>query len=317
MRWLRFVRLGLCCWATVAVVACGGAPPGSVTPEALGALGVHAHGSWMMPQASGADLIYVTDVKTDGVLIYSYPGGKMMGHLAGFGSPRGECVDAAGDVWIADAGGDDIVEYAHGGTQPLAALNTAGPPTGCSVDPVTGNLAVSGGVSGLSVTIFRHMRNGWGSAHRFSDVSMGAAAFCGYDAAGNLFVDGVGTKTGAFTLAELPRLHRSFAAVKLRQAIGAPGQVQWDGSALAIGDAAASPAVVYRFTISAGVGTKVGSTALGSSREIRQFWIQTGTLIGPDPAKSNVGLWNYPAGGSPTQTLSGGHAFGAVVSLAQ
>ena len=68
--------------------------------------------------------------------------------LSDSNSPYGECVDKAGDVFVADFGGNTgtpaILEYAHGGTKPIATLSDPGYyPESCSIDPTTGNLAVT------------------------------------------------------------------------------------------------------------------------------------------------------------------------------
>jgi hypothetical protein len=270
----------------------------------------------MAPEAKSADLLYVT-AKTGDVLVYGYPGGKPVGTLTGFGDPRGACVDTAGNVFIADAGADDVVEFAHGGTQPIAALDTSGPPLGCSVDSVTGSLAASGGVSGVAVTVFRKTQRGWSTPNRYVDDAMSVPGFCGYDGNGNLFVDGVAAKSGTFALALLRPRARKLTPVAVHQTIAAPGQVQWDGAALAIGDAKASPAVAYRFSVGRNAVKEIGAVTLDGSGPMHQFWIQGGTLIGPDPRHGSVKFWNYPAGGAPSQTIMSSNAFGAVVSPAQ
>ena len=93
--------------------------------------------------------------------------------------------------------------------------------------------------------------------------------------------------------------------------------MQWDGTYVAVGDAAASPSVLYQFSISGGAGTEAGSTTLGNTTTVRQFWIQGGTIVAPDLGGHDVGLFNYPAGGSPGNTIAGVSAYGATVSLAQ
>ena len=88
-------------------------------------------------------------------------------------------------------GASQIVEYAHGGTVAIATLSRPGEyPEGCSVDPVTGNLAVTNFYSsagGGSVSIYAGAR---GSPQLYSDPAIVNYRFCGYDARGNLFVDG-------------------------------------------------------------------------------------------------------------------------------
>ena len=82
------------------------------------------HGrSWMAPQAKRDSLLYITDVGTNAVYAYSYPKGTLLGTLTGFDAPFGECVDNKGDVFIANIEASNILEYAHGGTSPIATLS--------------------------------------------------------------------------------------------------------------------------------------------------------------------------------------------------
>ena len=65
--------------------------------------------------------------------------------MTGFNDASGACSDANGNVWITNAfqdsyAGGTLVEYAHGGTAPIATLEDQGyfVPVACSVDPRTG-----------------------------------------------------------------------------------------------------------------------------------------------------------------------------------
>src|ERR1700722_2011598 len=79
------------------------------------------------------------------VLVYSYPGEKQLQDLQTAETPAGMCADAAGDVWITySPPTPQLVEYAHGGANPIATLNFPGQhPNGCSIDPNSGNMAVT------------------------------------------------------------------------------------------------------------------------------------------------------------------------------
>jgi hypothetical protein len=77
----------------------------------------------MLAEAKSDDLLYISDVDT--VTVYSYPKGKHVGTLKGFYRPLGECVDNAGNVFIAD-GRDSILEYAHGGKKLIQTLTLSG-----------------------------------------------------------------------------------------------------------------------------------------------------------------------------------------------
>ena len=100
--------------------------------------------SWMAADARKNDLLYVSNSTTNHVYVYTYPQGKPVGTLTGFDQPAGLCVDNAGDVFVTNLFASTVVEYAHGGATPIATLQDPGyAPHGCSIDPITGNLAVT------------------------------------------------------------------------------------------------------------------------------------------------------------------------------
>ena len=271
--------------------------------------------SWMAPEAASEDLLYLSDVAANDVKVYSFRKGRLVGTLTGFGEPRSECADEAGNVWIADIEGRDVIEYPHGGTKPIASLDTFGVPLGCSVDSDGHFLAVAGGVSGTILSIYREGSHGrWSNPTRYSDSALRVPYFCGYDSNGNLFIDGLTkSKAGRFTLVELRRRSKTFESIAVSQAIDTPGQVQWDGKDLAIGDSGLAPSVAYRFSISGRKATEVGMTTLDGTTSVRQFWIAGDTLVGPD-FRRNAGFWRYPAGGAPIKSITRVHSYGAAVS---
>lgn len=301
-----FVRrylLVMCCIS--AVTGCGGAQIPS-TPQGQ---------PWMSPDAQSADLLYLSNVSTNHVDVFSYPQGKRVATLTKFGQPRAECADRFGNVWIADIQGYDVVEYPHGASKPIAALSTPAAPRGCSVDPKGGKLAVTSEARHVVVAIYHRSARGiWSDPKEYGDGSIRSVRFCGYDADGNLFVDGVG-KNSAFQLAELPRNGKSFEDVTVKTHIASPGQVQWDGTYLAIGDAGVTPSVIDRFSVKEGKATKISSTQLDDTKSVRQFWIDGSRVIGPD-FDAPVGFWKYPAGGSATKRITTVRGYGAAVSLA-
>jgi hypothetical protein len=277
----------------------------------------------MLPEAVGRDLLYITKPFYPGprdAYVYTYPQGKLVGRLAGLGAPEGECVDKEGNVFIVNSYVDTydsaVYEYAHGGTSPIATLYIpyAGA-TGCSIDPTSEKLAVSGGSRAAVVSIFAYKpKRGWRFPKTYTVPNTSYGSFCGYDAKGNLYFDGT-NQSQAFELAELPSGSDSFTTVTLNQSISAPGQVQWHDKYLAIGDAGVSPSVIYQFSISGSSATEVGSTTLSGSKRVEQFWIQGNAVIGPDYSGTDAGFWPYPSGGSATRTISLNSPFGATVSL--
>jgi hypothetical protein len=304
------------CAALVMLSACHGSPAQSGTlPNVVSSAELGKSVSWMALEAASEDLLYLSDVVANDVKVYSFREGRLVGTLTGFGKPRSECADEAGNVWIADIEGRDVIEYPHGGTKPIASLDTFGVPLGCSVDSAGHYLAVAGGISGAIVSIYHEGSHGrWSDPKRYTDSAMRIPYFCGYDSNGNLFIDGLTkSKAGRFTLVELRRRSKSFESIAVSQAIDTPGQVQWDGKDLAIGDSGVAPSVAYRFSISGSNATEVGMTTFDGTISVRQFWIAGGTLVGPD-FNRNAGFWRYPAGGAPIKTIARVHSYGAAVS---
>jgi hypothetical protein len=318
--------------AAIALLTACNAHGGNALPPGTGG-GIAApslrsqQGSWMTPDAKSQALLYVSDFGTNDIYVFSFPNGKLVGTLTGFDSPGGECVDASGNVFITnEATAPNILEYAHGGTTPIATLSDpAGNPLSCSIDPVSGDLAVANTQGATSnaqgnVAIYRKAR---GKPKVRTDLNVPEVFYCGYDDAGNLFIDGENIGS-SFEFAELPVNGRRFKNITLQQRIGFPGSVQWDGKNVTVADAGSSiTPTIYRFAIEHAKGDLVGTTLLDTANDIGQTWI---TPASGKAAKQNVvaaesgtvGIWKYPAGKAPLRTLTGfTNPFGVTVSYAQ
>ncbi len=73
------------------LAGCGGGQSGSSTLPAS-TIPSHAKAkghSWMLPGASGSDLVYISSY-TNVVYVYSYPDGALVGTLTGFNDPSGD-----------------------------------------------------------------------------------------------------------------------------------------------------------------------------------------------------------------------------------
>jgi hypothetical protein len=276
--------------------------------------------SWMAPSAKTQNLLYISDDGTNDVYVYSWPGGKLLGKLRGFWYPQGECVDKKGDVWVVDMGAQQLVEYAHGGTKAIATLRLAGySPSGCSIDPTTGNLAVtnvegdSEGADGY-VEIYKKAR---GNPTIYEDKNdIDHYFFCGYDDNGNLYVDGARAFPPfyGFGLIEMPAASGTFTNIALDQIIDYAGAVQWDGKYVAVADTLEH--VIYEFTITGSNGTETGSTPLDGGSYVLQFWVQGAIVAGANGGTGNVMFWKYPTGGGAIKTLTDfTDPVGTVVSL--
>jgi hypothetical protein len=250
----------------------------------------------MLPEATSNDLMYVSNGNGT-VTVYSYPQGKMVGTLLGFDVPEGECVDAAGNVFVTVYDLGKIFEYAHGGTKPLAKLSGTEEPWSCSVDPTSGNLAVDTTAFGGPVSIYAHAKG----SPKIYGIGI-QAPWCGYDNKGNLFVSGTGSPPLGF-LEELPRGSSGFVDVSVYGSGKAypAGAVQWDGRYLAVGDGGEGGMDINRFAVTKGTATKKGEgTFIGSTTTV--FWIY-GTTIAALNDHANIGIWKYPAGGYPTKIV--------------
>jgi hypothetical protein len=310
----RTTLLILAAVATV-LAGCKGAPGSALSAQSTPSGAVTRTASWISPAAKNGDLLYISggsssDSKVD---IFTYPKGKAAGELTGLAYPSGMCVDQAQDVFVTELDGPrDIVEYAHGGTTPIATLNDPDEfPIGCSVDPTTGNLAVAneiGTYGSGSVSIYL---GATGSPQGpYSDSAFHEIWFCGYDDLGNLFIDGV-NGSDQFQFAELPKGSSSFTNISLNQRFHWPGGIQWDGTYVAVGDRQGG--VIYQ-TNGAG-GKVVHMTHLTGVGILSQFFIDGKTVIAPNNAKAM--FYRYPRGGKAFKTFGVmSFPFGAVVSNA-
>lgn len=300
--------------------------PNGLPPSAARPLHAVPERPWMAPEARREDLLYVSD-NNGRVDVFSYPTGARVGTLSGFAAPAGLCSDKAGHVFVTDTPGQDVVEYAHGGKNPIATLSDFGYyPDGFSVDPTTGNLAVTNYSSELkngpgNVAIYTHAK---GSPTSYTDQAFNEYFFCSYDDRGNLYIDGVNSGTTQTEFAELPAGSGSFTDITLDHRIGYPGAVQWDGRYVAFEDVSSD--VVYRVKVEGSQGTVVRTAHFRRQHAdlLVQFWIASPTIIMPYGnvyrSMREVGFWAYPRGGSAVKTLRVAGAtelFGVTVSLAK
>lgn len=250
-----------------------------------------ARGAWMASGAQTRDLLYVSDRKDGGVYVYSYPEAKSQGRLPNVRA-NGLCSNNNGDVFIPQ--GNEVLEYVHGGMRPIAVLRNplGGAVQSCSVDTTTGNLAVSGGKSGIAI-----YANAKGGAKIYrAGGGYGAVA---YDDEGNLFIESTTRK-----LFELHKGGSRFTDVAWNGTRPPHlGSVQWDGEYLAIQSPGnrATPTTVFRYAVSGARATLIGETKLKGAGSPLQLWIHGGNIVVP----SSAGLlfYSYPQGGSPLKSI--------------
>jgi hypothetical protein len=262
----------------VLVAACAGgaqppigSPVGTVpaTTRVTGNGGVR---SWMAPQAKTKDLLYVA---SGDVEVYTYPQGALVGQLTGFGQPVGTCTDKAGDVYITDREKNTVVEYAHGGSEPIETLPVPGnDPESCAVDPKSGDLAVATiGTEygeGANVAVY-HDAQGTPAAYTYAPIE--GFYYCAYDGAGDLFVDGAPAKGYGydFEMAELARGGTSLEAFSLTGGNPWAAPLQWNRDYLTVGQPV--PPYISQYALEAGYGKFVAWTKLTGAYDAFQFII--------------------------------------------
>jgi len=273
------------------------------------------------PAAKAGALLYISDTIKSIVNVYSYPQGELLNTLTAVKDPEGLCADEAGNVWVVETAYSKIVEFARGGTKPIATLTDGQEyPDGCAVNRRNGDLAVAnnndGGSEPGSVAIYQGAR---GRPTIYSDRAIWFVYFLDYDGSGNLFVDGTSWSNHGrrFRFAELPRGSDNIVNLKVSGAkIKFPGDVQYNNGSVAIGDG--KRPVIYQTTD----GTVTGHTSFHDLCKVTEFFIEGAHVIAPNtcgtvgqPGREDVLIYNYPAGGAPIKRLIGFEVpFGVVVT---
>jgi hypothetical protein len=302
----RFLGVGM----IVALLAgCGGAQTSAVPQGAIAQSLIHKG-------ASERQLLYlgewkwVSSRRVGQTLILSYPSGHKVATINNFGPM---CTDSSGDVYVQTA--STLTEYAPGGTSPIAqATLSGGWGLGCAVDTTTGDIAACGGES-INTNPYSI---GWVAIYPNLNQTPTVLTndhqvwydFCGYDDAGNLFLDGFCDCSGGFS--ELPEGATQF--IDFPNTVEFEGPVQWDGKYITVEyptRGGSGGQLIWRVTVSGSSVSIVGTTwirAFGGDEE-QYTWIEGSTVVKPygkSQKNDEVGYWPYPKGGSkPSKVLKG------------
>jgi hypothetical protein len=274
----------------------------------------------MAPNLKNQDLLYIAN--TGGgvhgnpygdVSVYTYPEGESVGILKGFKEAYGLCVDRAGDVFVANTGGETIVEYAHGGKTPIETLRDNGTPMGCAIDSTTGDLAVTNSCDGPigscypsgTVLIYKRAK---GTPKALTDPFTAQMFYCAYDKDGDLFVDGGSAFRSPISLAELRKGSTAFRKIALRLT-GTPGFLRWVDTHLAVDRADGN--AIYQYDIFDDHARRVNTTSLKGLKNgsgTNQFWVVGRSVVAPvvnsiKYPNGFVEFFKYPTGGQPTKLI--------------
>lgn len=252
-------------------------------------------------------LAYVSDgIST--VYVYSFPQLQTVGKLTGFSQLEGLCVDNAGDVWVADYGGQKMEEFAHGASKPKSTLKLDDyqTPVACSVDRKTGDLAVTAWRGNTGPGYLNIFKKAAGKAKTLTDSAFFYMDGVAYDPKGNLFIDGSFGTSNKFEFAELKSGASKFTPISIAQHIKYPGGVQYDGKYITVGDAEAE-----RIYATSGKNV-VRTTALAGATVVNGFFIDGTAVICAD--EGMIQIYKYPAGGTASLSVDASNATSVVIS---
>lgn len=276
-------------------------------------------GSWTRVASSTGPFIYGAAYGAY-VNIFTFSG-QQVGALFGFGEATGVCSDGSGDVFVLDSQRDLIYEYLPGGSLPVYVFDDRyETPSGCAVDPTTGDLAVANtklpGHNNIpNVAIF--VPGSYEPPTLYTTPYIGSYSFCTYDPAGNLYVDGLGAEQ-ELELAELPAGTNQLVRIPvsgINNHHHKPAAVQWDGQYLAVGDRLAG--VIYRISVSGSVAT------IFQTVTIRGWYHRTAAnfdIVGKKllfPAFEKLFFYKYPAGGRKITGFIGDVGYSITVTNSQ
>lgn len=295
-----------------------------------------------------ARLLFVSDPKANTITIFSLPGLKFKGTLAGLSRPHGLCADhSTGYIWATNTGTQQILEYNRAGSVVQTLSDSSGKPTSCSVDEVA-----VGNVINTSPSPSPSPMSGPGETY----VYVGGVPGKSIDVPGMYYVNGIAyqdapnlymagrTKGGVFVLGELPAGSTTPQVITVTGGtINFPGMVQWDptDNYLAVGDRQCGTprtTCVYLISISGSSGTikrqitfdaynghvicDMAQGVIGGSG--KNMYLAGGdNEVGGDVepackyAKTSVYRWAFPAGGMPIEhntSKAPAHPFGTAIS---
>ena len=326
MKHLAFTCCGL--FAALALLAgCGGSTESALTPFSAQRVSSEQNGSWMSPLAGRkSKLLYVSEFNGNDVTVYDYPSGTQVGMLTGFSSPAGQCVDAKGNVYIANSGDGSVDEFAHGGSTPIKTFATSGDAFGCSVDKAN-DLAVTDflgpSYSAGSVTIFPKGRHKGVVYSNPTDCYYIWSA--GYDDQGNLVMVAENKASEAVTFCAVLKGSKSLTTLTASGfTIYSPNSTMWDGKYIALGDQQIGGGLqsgVIEATLSGSTLTSHGQVVLGDTCQGDYTHVVQPFIVGRKNTPINdrhsrviaganefchadLRLWRYPAGGTPFKSFT-------------
>jgi hypothetical protein len=300
----------------------------------LAAPNVHSdhHKSWVSPDMKKAHrLLFISDIDTDDVYIFTMPAMKLRGTLTGFDGPQGMCSDRSGNIWVTNTKSAEIQQYSRTGKL-LKTIDDPGYyPVGCAVNEKNGDLAVTNirttsGASG-NVTVY----SSGSDPQMLANPDQTESYFPAYDAKGNLYVNGRGGSSNGIMISECPPGSSSCSTLTVSGVtLNVPGGLNWNKATghLVVDDPKCNNvwgSCLYSMFISGSTATLTGTTPLhdvnGGGCDVDQGVFApkdryfAGGCIAQGSNPASVGRWKFPAGGNPTHSnASVEYPVGAAIS---
>lgn len=286
----------------------------AIHPMALHQLGLRSGGVVSPDKKKKSSYAYISGIYTDEIYVYDFSKGKFGNSVgtitSGISEPQGICATKS-DVWVANTGTSQLLEYAGGSTTSNGSLTDTGEyPVDCAVskkgDMAASNIISTAG-SGGNVVVWA---GGKGSPTAASCSNMYEYYFLTYDKSGNIWVDGHNS-SGDFAFCEIPSGKTTGNAITLNINPLFPGGVQMHGKYVTILDQEGS--VIDEYTVSGSTGTEAATIPLSESGDdLVQDWFS-----GKDVVAGNLTLGQGDSftdkGGAPISTASASEALGIAI----
>jgi len=269
--------------------------------------------SWMRKPPKGIKgTLWASNLELATVDLISYPGGTLIGQVAGFSFPYGLCSDKSGNVYVADFALEKGFEIQTGTTTVINSWPTGGEAIGCSVSN-SGDLAFTNFYPG-GVVVFPG-----GGPTGTTYPGPGYDWPAGYDKKGHLFVEcNYASPCSSPHLAELNGSTWNF--LNFDQVITFPGAAQLMGAVLGVADQDAgsqSETGIYYTQVNGSNAHDVKTVVFtgGASCGYTDFFSSWGSLskkpnglqsvkgvvkdIAAPLGGCGIGVWNAKKGGAP------------------
>jgi len=253
--------------------------------------------SWMNRPDARTRLAYISDNLANNVTVFDL-NGTMEGQIGSLSYPGGLFVDSKHNLWVANGGANNVLEFARGATSPSNTLNDAGAaPVDVTMCP-NGTIYVAGGNS-TAIEVYPRGSTTPTRSLTYPGTGQSDALTC--DSAGNVFATIVISFHGG--VVEFPK-GKQHGATQLPISLGGPGGIKPDNAGnLLVDDQSAQTITEY---------TEAGSptgNSISTAFDCINFGVMSNSKVVGCPVyvayKTSYGQsYSFP-GGTSLKTYSG------------